>query len=630
MRVTRWVVGHHRRAGTLAAGVALLASGLTASGLPGAAGATASPGSPGSSESSGSPTPSTTTFDDCPEPFPVDELEPGLEATGLTVEQGTEADEFSATVIGVIEDGIASGIDMIIADTSSPAIERAGGIWAGMSGSPVYAEDGRLIGAVAYGLGVPSSIAGITPAADMMTLLERPRPAPRPATEVELPGRLRERVVATGEATAAEAAAGLRRLPVPVGVSGVSQQHLDETADRIEQRIPGARVHAAGAAPVDQPGSGTEIYPGSNFATAISYGDLTVSGVGTTTAVCPSGGDGGDGDGDVQALAFGHPLGALGATSMSMHPASAVYVQPDPIVGPFKLANLRGPAGTVDQDRTVGVRGLPGPVPDAAEVTSTLTSGDDGTSRSGTTLVNLQDFLASIAAEHVTAGFDRVGDFIGRGSSELRWVITGTRPSGEAFTVEMANRYVNEVDVGFFTPDELALQIDTLHRNRFEDVEITGVELTGSVSSRFRQYTLEAVLVRQPDGSYAPPPADTPIPVTPGGTLELRVVLSPYQGDGEVTEVDLALEVPADAPAGAGEARVFGGPDLEAPPAGAPGSFDELVEQLEGVTPNNAVTAALRLDGVPPTETPSVREVVDQVVTGSTAIPVEVVAPEGA
>jgi hypothetical protein len=38
-----------------------------------------------------------------------------------------------------------------------------------MSGSPVYAADGRLIGAVAYGLAGASTIAGITPAADMYT-----------------------------------------------------------------------------------------------------------------------------------------------------------------------------------------------------------------------------------------------------------------------------------------------------------------------------------------------------------------------------------------------------------------------------------------------------------------------------
>lgn len=68
---------------------------------------------------------------------------------------------------------VAPGVDMVMARLASSEIERVGGIWAGMSGSPVYAVDGRLIGAVSYGLtGGNSPVAGITPAADMQTLLD--------------------------------------------------------------------------------------------------------------------------------------------------------------------------------------------------------------------------------------------------------------------------------------------------------------------------------------------------------------------------------------------------------------------------------------------------------------------------
>lgn len=613
MSMTRWVVGRRRRAGLLAAGVALFASGLTASGLPSGVAS-------GAPAQSAEPAP-------CPDAFPVEELEPGLEATGLTVERGTTPDEFTATVVGVLEDGIASGVDMIIVEADSPAIQRAGGIWGGMSGSPVYAADGRLIGAVSYTLGAGETpIAGVTPAAAMLALLDRPGAAPPAAEAVELPAPLRERVVATGEASAAEAASGLRQIPVPVGVSGVHPARLDETLDRLGQRIPGAHVHATGAVPTGQPGSGagSTIVPGGNFATAVSYGDVSVAGVGTTTAVCP-------GRGGRRVLAFGHPMLQLGATTESLHPATAVHVQDD-LFGPFKVANVGGVIGTVDQDRLVGLRGVLGPRPPATDVTSTFSSEDEGTSLSGTTRVNVEQFLTDpvfpIVFQHVLSALDRTADRIGPGSTELRWVVTGTRPSGESFTVDVTNLYADQADVSYVTPADLHSQLDTLRRNRFEDVTITDVELTGSISSEVRQYTVEEVLVRQPDGSYAPVPADgTPIPVTPGGTLDLRVVLTPYQGNGEVTEVDLSLEVPADAPAGFGEARVVGGPDLAAPPGSAARSFDQLVDELEGLTPNNALTATLNLEGVPPTDTPSARELVDQVVTGATSIPVEVVAP---
>ena len=96
-------------------------------------------------------------------------------ASGLTVSRGTAPEEFSAQVLGVLDDGIAPGVDMVLIEASSSAIDRVGGIWAGMSGSPVYDGEGRLIGAVAYGLSVgPSKIAGVTPAEDMLRVLARP------------------------------------------------------------------------------------------------------------------------------------------------------------------------------------------------------------------------------------------------------------------------------------------------------------------------------------------------------------------------------------------------------------------------------------------------------------------------
>jgi SpoIVB peptidase S55 len=88
--------------------------------------------------------------DPCPPAFPVAELTPGMVGSGLTVERGTVADPFTATVLGVVDEAIAPGVDLIVVEVDSPAIQRAGGVWLGMSGSPVYAEDGRLIGAVAY------------------------------------------------------------------------------------------------------------------------------------------------------------------------------------------------------------------------------------------------------------------------------------------------------------------------------------------------------------------------------------------------------------------------------------------------------------------------------------------------
>ena len=107
---------------------------------------------------------------DCPSVLPTTEAVAGLTGTGYTVEHGNLPEPFTAQVLGRIVNGVGPGMDMIMADLSSAALTRAGGVWAGMSGSPVYAPDGRLIGAVAYGLAANSSIAGLTPAEDLMSI----------------------------------------------------------------------------------------------------------------------------------------------------------------------------------------------------------------------------------------------------------------------------------------------------------------------------------------------------------------------------------------------------------------------------------------------------------------------------
>ena len=139
----------------------------------------------------GAPTAQSATGTSCPAPYPEAQLTKGQAVTGLTVDGVTSATDpakFTGTVLGVLKDGIAPGLDMIMARLSSPEIDRVGGIWQGMSGSPVYASDGRLVGAVAYGLSFgPSPVAGITPAADMEALLgQQGASAAAPAARVAL------------------------------------------------------------------------------------------------------------------------------------------------------------------------------------------------------------------------------------------------------------------------------------------------------------------------------------------------------------------------------------------------------------------------------------------------------------
>src|SRR5687768_3934642 len=111
--------------------------------------------------------------------YPIDQVKPGMVATGHTVWQGDKIEEFNVHIIGVLRNVIGPRRDLILARLEGGPLAHTGVI-AGMSGSPVYI-DGRLVGAVSYSLGqfAKEPIAGITPIDEMIeaATFASPRPA---------------------------------------------------------------------------------------------------------------------------------------------------------------------------------------------------------------------------------------------------------------------------------------------------------------------------------------------------------------------------------------------------------------------------------------------------------------------
>jgi len=564
--------------------------------------------------------------------MPVADITRGMAVTGLTVSQGTAPEQFTGEVLGVIDDGIAPGLDLIMAELDSPALREVGGVWSGMSGSPVYAADGRLVGAVAYGLSLgPSRVAGITPAAEMTELLDGTgrtgdRAGVRAAragesTRVGLSAAAARELVREGALTRQQADGGFSRLPIPFGVSGVSGQRLRKFAKRLD--LDGVRFYAAGAARADAPSE--PIVAGGNFAAALSYGDLTAAGVGTATAVCAD-----------EVLAFGHPFFWEGPSTMSAHNADAIYVQEDPTLTPFKVANLLAPLGTVDQDRLAGIHAQLGPLPDTSAIRSHVAV-PAGRSRDGLTQVTDPDYLPIIAAFHTLFNIDRVFDQIGPGASKLQWVVQGTREDGTPWSYTRTNQYASEWDISFESIFEMYEQLYTVESNRFEAVRITDVDVDALVDPDYRQYRLSSLYVQGPDGEYVKVPRGQKLIVTPRSTLALRLRLRPRgESVGDTAYLNLALRVPKRTAGAQGALVLRGGASVWDRRAKA-ASFDELLRSLSRATRNDHVLGDLILfkggdefeegpkGGRPKEIRRSTRELFDSVVGGQRVFRVKVV-----
>jgi hypothetical protein len=460
----------------------------------------------GGAAQSAEPTP------DCAEPFPIAELAAEDLVEGLTVSKGITPEPFTGEVIGVLHDGIAPGLDMVIMDLSSPEIDRVGGIWAGMSGSPVYADDGRLIGAVAYGLAYGASpVAGITPFEEMDDYLTDT--AGRPGT-IKVGKGLADKIARGSDVTVRQAAQGFTQLPMALGVSGLTAKRLaqgqDADRDYLGQRDTYVVGRAGGAAGPDE----STIVAGGNLAAALAYGDITAAGVGTATSVC-----------DGRVVGFGHPMTFGGTTTLSLHPADALYVQEDSLGVPFKVANIGDRAGTITDDRLTGITGGFGEFPVTTTITSTVTMGERD--REGSTYVNIPAAAAEMTFLEHLANHDRVVDGIIGGSAAQSYTITGTDADGSAFEITFDDRFQSSSDITFDSAFDVADIVWGL--TSIEGVTVDSVTMHSDVSADKSAYSITAVQQRK-NGEWVKVTGKAPATVKAGHTLKLRAVLSGPSG----------------------------------------------------------------------------------------------------
>lgn len=469
---------------------------------------------------------------DCTPAFPVAELAEGDAVTGLTVTKGTTPESFTGEVLGVYDDGIAPGLDMVMVEVDMPEVEEAG-IWQGMSGSPVYAADGRLIGAIAYGLSYgPSPVAGVTPFEEMDEYFTGEN-----ATEVAVGDGTARKIARRTDVSRAEARQGFEQLPMPVGVSGVDPGRMQKTEDRpyLHKDAGSARGGTAAAA------AGSEtVVAGGNLAASLSYGDVNQAGVGTVTSVC-----------DGRVVGFGHPMTFTGGTTMSLHPASAVYIHSDGVSPGFKVANLGAPVGTISEDHLTGITGFLGALPDTTLISNTTTY--DGRTRTGTTHNTVDRAAASTSFYQIVANHDRVVDAIMPGSETMTWAIRGTDTDGSPFELTFTDRYVSDYDITYDVGYDVSDLVWAL--SQLEGVRITEVTSDSVVSDDSSAYRIRAVQ-QLVDKTWTPVAKGEAVVVTAGSKLVLRAVLS---GPGGVSYVPVTMSVPARAKGMKGRLAVMGG-----------------------------------------------------------------------
>ncbi|MBX3244780.1 MAG: hypothetical protein KF685_10020 [Acidobacteria bacterium] len=496
--------------------------------------------------------------------LPLTSVKEGMKGKAWTVFRGSEPEPFDVEILGIVPGSIGPKQDLIIGRISGGQADRTA-VFAGMSGSPVYV-DGKLIGAISYSFPfAKEAICGITPIEQMVSIFDErskdtaapggrssfsfaeiasagwdtPMPSGANAVDGGLIGAM------PGSMLSSVAGQSFRRIGTPMTFSGFRQETLD---------LFGPKLIAAGLVPVAAAGGSAKVTPmkkadentlkpGASVTMQLSRGDYTLASHGTVT----------ERDGE-KIYAFGHPFLSLGASELPMSESSVVIVIPN-MNNSFKMAIPGDMVGTMTQDRATGVYGKLGLAPKMIPVKLNLT-----TSRGQKETLDFEiakdDFLTPLLL-NITIYNSIVA--LERGIGDLDITIDGDIKLAGQPVIPINRRYAGAAS-SQMAATSVSGPVNVLLRSRFEDLEITGINLNIASAESGQTAVLDRVSIDRSEvkagetitlRAFARTPAGRvfvqEIPFTiPKGTPEGKINLT--VGDGSSIQRDEAIQqfVPGD------------------------------------------------------------------------------------
>ncbi|HEX5000264.1 MAG TPA: SpoIVB peptidase S55 domain-containing protein [Terriglobia bacterium] len=520
--------------------------------------------------------------------FPVDEIRAGMKGVGRTVFEGTAISEFQVDILGVLKN-YGPKQDLILARLSGGPLDRTGVIQ-GMSGSPVYV-DNRLVGAVAFAFPFSKEpIAGIQPIGQMLSLLgpsaagnaAQPgggAPAARPGfAAAESPAAYMDRLLArarsggslaetlapeTLSANAALAGSSMARIQTPLSISGVSPAAIRELAPFF---------NAFGFSPVQSGGTGSvlstgqdkpeRLAPGSPVSAELARGDISVSASGTVTYV----------DGD-RIYAFGHPYLSAGPLSLPMSTAYVISLLPK-LDNSMKITTPLNVVGAFTEDRSTGIAGMVGAVPDMIPVVLNVKSGKAAANDYRfeiardkvltPALMNLAVFSAITASE--------------RELGEMTLTVSGQVQLKNNDPIRISNVYSSDMNGATLTSIATVAPLQYLMTSGFDYSGIERINLDIVSAERKASVTLDRISVDRNE-------------VKPGEDVTISAYLRNTVG-GEVTMERYTIQAPTGVPEGplqlfVGDGTTITNTELKRGVTGAPKDLPAAIRELNKLRQND-------------------------------------------
>jgi hypothetical protein len=472
--------------------------------------------------------------------FPLEDVKPGMKGVARTVFSGTEPEDFGVEVLGVLPGFPGPHQSAIIARLTGANAEKTG-VFAGMSGSPVFI-DGRLVGAIAFSFPFSKEpIAGITPIKEMIDIFERGSERssgesiePRTVSFTELAAttlrpNLPKQAVAGAPLVAPVAANSplvsllgqqLQPIATPVVFGGVSQESLALYAPQLQANglLPVSGVGGAAAITPLAKVTDQTLAPGTSISVQLVRGDYSVAASGTVTFR----------DGN-RIYAFGHPFLSLGSSDMPMTEASVVTVVPN-VNNSFKLAVPGQMVGSIQQDRATGIYGQLSQAPKMIPVKINLHTSRDRTEVYSYEVASdpfLTPLLLNLTIfSTITSSERSQGDATISVSGKIN--VVGQQP----ITVE---RRFSAANAAMLAAGSIAVPVNTLLTSGFENVQVGGITLDITSTDSKKAAALERIALDRTE-------------IGRGDTVEIQAYVRTDSGKQFVERIP--VEIPRDVPLG--------------------------------------------------------------------------------
>lgn len=495
---------------------------------------------------------STNAYAAMPDILPLDQVSKGMHGQAYTVvDPSGDIRSFNVDIIGTIDNGKGAN-RLIMAKASGEVVEEVGGVLQGMSGSPVYI-DGKLIGALSAGIKDMNPYTFfITPIEDMMKIWSIPDSlAPKPEEEENPESDLDTNLESNLEEKSEVEDESVDESEVDEDseefIDESEGESEDESEDLAEYFFTGfddsgasfleKHLSSFGLKNLYAAGSRSDrrfkraIEAGDPVGVTIVYGDFSLGATGTVTAVD-----------DENLLAFGHPFLKQGNVNFFMTDADVIGTISGVSNG-MKIAKIGNIIGRVNQDRTTGISGIIGQIPDSIPIRVNVQDNANQIEETYNAQIAYNEkLIPALSAAIAYSSMTKTSDYLGDKTATLKFTIdTNAVKDG---SLNRTNMFYSASDVGQLSVAELMNVVNIICSDVENRNEISNVRVDVSIEEGRKSATIISAVPNKMN-------------VKPGEKIVFTTTIQPYRAKREVVQIEYT--VPKNQPEGLLNLDVRGG-----------------------------------------------------------------------